>query len=146
MHKLKLDPGEADEFYQLEHIPIETQEHDPLYDDKRTLAHDFVVFKLKWASQLYADQIVGLDSPDDGFELSVGDELVVMGFGLDYNVLQEATVQYALIEQCSLVYSESYSQDEIICTTRTAGDVNPICVVSFVPFCPFISCLVLSLT
>lgn len=134
LHKLKLDPGEADEFYHLEHIPIEKQEHDPLYEEERSFAHDFVVLKLKWATQLYADQVVVLDSPNDGFELSIGDQLVTMGFGdyagADHNVLQEIGVQYVSNDQCTSPDGEAYSPDEIICTTRAPGGDYPVCLVS----------------
>lgn len=135
LHKLKLDPGEADEFYHLEHIPIEKYEVHPRWDSARPLAYDFVVLKLKWASQLYADQIVGLDSPNDGFALNVGDQVVTMGFGqykteLPYfpNALQEVTLHYVLNEQCSPGFGyELYTPEEIICTTGAPGGENGLC-------------------
>ena len=136
LHKIKLDQGEADEFYHLGHIPIEKYKVHPRWDSTRPLAYDFVVLKLKWASQLYADQIVGLDSSNDGFELSVGDQLVTMGFGYyqvvyppEPNVLREVDVEYVLNDQCKTVFTESYDPDEIICTTAAPSGEYTLCTV-----------------
>lgn len=107
----------------------------PLWNEDRRFANDFLILKLKWASQLYADQIVALDTPDDGFELSVGDQLVTMGLGqysMDEpyypNVLQETSLQYVSNDNCRTADIGSYSPDEIICAR---GD-GEICYVSVV--------------
>lgn len=113
MHKIKLSAGEADEFYSLEHIPIAQDAIHPSYNEN-TNSHDFWAIKLKWASKLYADQVVELDSPADGLELKSGDELVTFGFGTltsggaTPNILQEVTIDYIPNANCG-----SYPSNQI---------------------------------
>ena len=108
MHKIYLDADDGDtddEFLQLEHIPIERSEIHPQHDPI-TVNNDYWVIKLKWASQLYANDVVVLDTPDDDFVLKSGDELVTMGFGATEdskygpNVLLETTVNYVTNSDC----------------------------------------------
>ena len=113
MHKIKLSSGEADEFYNLEHIPIAQDEIHPSYNGN-TNSYDFWAIKLKWASKLYADQVVALDSPTDGLELKSGDDLVTFGFGTltsggtTPNIMQEVTIDYIPNASCG-----SYPSNEI---------------------------------
>jgi hypothetical protein len=114
MHKIKLSALEADEFYNLEHIPIERDEIHPKYNIGTVLSYDFWAIKLKWASKLYADQVVALDSPTDGLELKSGDDLVTFGFGTltvdgtQPNIMQEVTIDYIPNTSCG-----SYASYEI---------------------------------
>ena len=113
MHKVKLSALEADEFYNLEHIPIAQDEIHPSYNGN-TNSYDFWAIKLKWASKLYADQAVALDSPTDGLELKSGDDLVTFGFGTltsggtTPNIMQEVTIDYIPNASCG-----SYASGEI---------------------------------
>ena len=109
LHKLILDAGDGDfdtEFLNLEHIPIETSEVHPNYNPT-THENDFWMIKLKWASQLYANELVVLDTPTDGFEPTSGDNLIAMGFGdiqtggPSSNVLKENNLDYITNAECT---------------------------------------------
>jgi len=129
MHKIKLSATEADEFYNLEHIPIALEAIHPNYDDITT-THDFRAVKLKWASKLYADQVVALDSPTDGVDLKSGDDLVTFGFGTltsggtTPNIMQEVTIDYITNADCvnSYGYTSSEIDSSMICAGRAGKD------------------------
>jgi hypothetical protein len=129
MHKIKLSATEADEFYNLEHIPIALEAIHPNYDDITT-THDFRAVKLKWASKLYANQVVALDSPTDGVDLKSGDDLVTFGFGTltsggtSPNIMQEVTIDYITNADCvnSYGYSSSEIDSSMICAGRAGKD------------------------
>jgi hypothetical protein len=112
IHKIMLDEGNAIKFLNIEHIPIITSICHPQFDNE--LPHHkfkFLIHKLEWVTQLYADQIVDLDIPMDGYDLKSGNHLVTMGFGrtcmkdeIEYsfsNVLQEVTLKYITNVECN---------------------------------------------
>lgn len=108
LHKLSLDEGEADEFYNIEHIPIVESVNHPEYKQFTNHWYDLSMMKLQWASQLYADYVVDLDKPDDEIELTIpGNELTILGFGLTGrggdlpNVLQEGIVDVVPNDVCA---------------------------------------------
>ena len=129
MHKIKLSATEADEFYNLEHIPIALEAIHPNYDDI-TITHDFRAVKLKWASKLYANQVVALDSPTDGVDLKSGDDLVTFGFGTltsggtTPNIMQEVTLDYITNTDCvnNYGYESSDIDSSMICAGRAGKD------------------------
>ena len=129
MHKIKLSATEADEFYNLEHIPIALEAIHPNYDDITT-THDFRAVKLKWASKLYANQVVALDSPTDGVDLKSGDDLVTFGFGTltsggtTPNIMQEVIIDYIINADCvnSYGYTSSEIDNSMICAGRAGKD------------------------
>lgn len=128
MHKIKLSAGEADEFYNLEHIPIAQDAIHPSYNGN-TNSNDFWAIKLQWASKLYADQVVALDSPTDGLELKSGDELVTFGFGtltsggITPNILQEVTIDYIPNANCGS-YPSSQIDASVSCASYCVF-INP---------------------
>lgn len=134
MHKIYLDADEGDtddEFLQLEHIPIERSEIHPQYVTTADYTNnDYWVIKLKWASQLYANDVVVLDTPEDDFVLKSGDELVIMGFGATEdsygsNVLLETTVNYVTNSDCvqpNAGYSPDQITDMMICAAAPDKD------------------------
>ena len=107
LHKQHLEEGEANEFYNIEHIPIVESVTHPEYQRFTSHWYDLSVIKLQWASQLYANYVVDLDTPADEFELSPGDELTILGMGLAGrgagipNVLLEGTVEVAHKDVCA---------------------------------------------
>lgn len=117
----------AEEFFQLEHIPIERSKIHPRYNPE-TKEYDFWIIKLKWASQLYANEIVALDTPTDGFEPNSGDDLVTMGFGMlstnqpGPNVLHEVTLRYITNVDCTSVYG--YTPGSITDSMLCAGTID----------------------
>lgn len=119
----------AEEFSQLEHIPIERSKIHPKYNPD-TDEYDFWMIKLKWASQLYANEIVSLDTPTDGFESNSGDDLVTMGFGRlssirPYpNVLHEVTLSYITNVDCTSVYGYAPGRitDSMLCAGTRDGE------------------------
>jgi len=130
MHKKVLGSVEgdnADEFFQLEHIPIERSEIHPRYNPE-TIEYDFLVIKLKWASKLYAHEIVALDTPFDGFEPNSGDDLTIMGFGRlssnlpSPNVMHEVTLKYVTTSDCTSVYK--YPPGRITDSMLCAGTID----------------------
>lgn len=144
MHKKVLAEGEGDsagEFTQLEHIPIEVSEIHPQYNPK-TNEYDFWFIKLQWPSQLYADQVIGLDSPTDDFELTSNDELVTMGFGkavnenMPPNILKEVKLKYISNADCiapKTNYPSTVIFDSMLCL-KSDGLENK-CRVIFSTFC-----------
>ena len=138
MHKIKLSAGEADEFYNLEHIPIALDAIHPQYNGN-TNANDFWAIKLQWASKLYANQVVVLDAPTDGVDLKSGDDLVTFGFGTltsggtTPNIMQEVTIDYITNADC--VNSYGYASNEIdasmICAGRAGKDSCQVIICLF---------------
>ena len=138
MHKIKLSAGDADEFFNLEHIPIALEEIHPSYDPN-TMVNDYWMIKLQWASKLYANQIVALDTPTDGFELKSGDDLVTFGFGTltsqgaTPNLLQEVTVDYIPNDVCVNNYGYASNEifDTMICAGRAGKDSCQVIIFHF---------------
>jgi hypothetical protein len=113
MHAIDLDLyGEGpEEFANIETIPIAGYVIHPDYNDW-TLENDFALIQLQSASELYANEVVELDSPSEDPELASGDDLVVFGFGVlssvsmtDPNVMQEVTLEYISNEECDSVFN-----------------------------------------
>lgn len=90
----------------IEHIPFETHEVHPQYNPV-THENDLWMIKLQWPSQLYANQVVQLETPDDNIVLTSGVNLRAMGFGRlafdgeNANVLQEVTLDYFSNADCT---------------------------------------------
>ena len=107
MYKIKLDAGEAAEFYNIEHIPIAEAIVHPDYNDN-TLNNDYLIIRLQWASTLYSGNVVSLDTPSDDLVLgnTSGRELVVMGFGtlaygwISPNIMQKVNLEYLSNADC----------------------------------------------
>jgi hypothetical protein len=104
MHKMFL--GRGDDFSAIEHIPIELSKVHPKYNPA-TFEYDFWLIKLQWPTQLYADQVIGLDSDTDDVDLMGNEDLVTMGFGMaatgesySPNVLQETTLKHIPSSDC----------------------------------------------
>jgi hypothetical protein len=150
MHKIVLDASagdSADEFYQLEHIPIERSKVHPKYNPL-TGEYDFWLIKLKWPSQLYADQVIDLDTPMDDFELTKDDMLVSMGFGLSMQspqkisptVLQEVTLKYITNGDCiapKTKYPASRITNSMLCAGSNVGKGACRVIISIImPFRP----------
>lgn len=119
MHKHLLD-DEVD-FHKIEHIPVAESVLHPSYDPE-TKQYDFWVIKLKWATSLYAADVIDLDRPDDDtkdtVKLNAGDELVAMGFGttsteIRAKILQKAIVKYITNTKCTDGDPYSYHTNEI---------------------------------
>lgn len=141
MHKILLDEGEANEFLNIEHIPIKNSTSHPQYGNANNEGFhmpqfDFLILKLEWASQLYADQIIDLDTPTDDYGVNPGDRLVTMGLGRTANsfdshpkVLQEGTLEYVTNARCDEAW-ESWEDppDSTFCTT-SGGEVEPCWVI-----------------
>lgn len=132
MHKLLLN-GEEN-FDRIEHIPVERSEVHPDYDPE-TKSYDFWMIKLKWASALYdINDVIDIDNPTDALDLSSGDELMTIGFGLTTNedgavppnTLQEATVKYITNTDCTKGSPYNYQTNEIfksmICARGDNGE------------------------
>ena len=83
------------------------------------------MIKLQWASKLYANDVVALDTPTDSLSLKSGDDLVTFGFGTltsggaSPNLLQEVTVDYIPNDVCIATYG--YTSKEVFDTTICAG-------------------------
>jgi hypothetical protein len=128
MHKILLGAGEAQEFGFIEHIPFETYEVHPEYN-LVTFEHDVWMIKLKWPSQLYADQVVVLDTPTDGVTLTPGDNVQAMGFGAlssggtSPNVLQTVTMQHISTADCTAPgnYDPSEITPDMFCLSVEGG-------------------------
>ena len=107
MYKMKLGPGEAAEFYNIEHIPIAETIMHPNYNDDTT-NNDYWMIRLQWASTLYSGNAIALDSLTDDLLLgsTSGRALVVMGFGRlasggsTPNTMQKVVVNYVSNEEC----------------------------------------------
>jgi hypothetical protein len=100
MHKFVLVANETKEFDQVEIVPITTYVIHPDYNNF-TIDNNFALIQLQWASKLYANEVVVLDSPSDDLELTLDDNLVVFGFGMLSsvnetfpNVMQKVTMDY----------------------------------------------------
>ena len=130
MHKKVLNKAagdDADEFSQLELIPIEHSEIHPKYNPV-TLDYDFWIIKLQWPSQLYADKAVTIDSPTDSFILSSGNNLSLIGFGRlkaggsSPNMLHEVTLDYMTNSDCIARGAISPPlTDAMLCAGTTVG-------------------------
>lgn len=130
MHKKLLDKD--DDFTMIEHIPIEISEIHPKYNPD-TFEYDFWLIKLQWPSQLYADQVVDLDSFTDDFDLTTNEELVTIGFGQAAtgersppNVLQETTLKYISNSDCiapKTKYPSTKIFDSMLCL-QSDGAMN----------------------
>jgi hypothetical protein len=76
------------------------------------------MIKLKWPSQLYADQVIGLDTPTDELELKTDNKLVTMGIDQlalhgDYPIkLHEVTSKYISNADC-IAPKTKYTSPEI---------------------------------
>ena len=147
MHKIVLDASagdSADEFYQLEHIPIERSKVHPKYNPL-THEYDFWLIKLKWPSQLYADQVIDLDTPMDDFELTKDDMLVSIGVDQlalqgDYPiVLHEATSKYIPNGDCiapKTKYPTSMITTSMLCTGYVGKGVCRVIISIIMPLWP----------
>ena len=107
MHSKRV--GSGADFLNIEHIPIELSEVHPQYNP-RTLENDVWMIKLQWPSQLYANQVVSLETPNDNVLLTPGDDLQAMGLGdlasggNTPNVLQEVTLDFISKDDCDVIY------------------------------------------
>lgn len=130
MHKKALQKSagdDADEFSQVEMIPIEYSEIHPKYNPE-TLEYDFWIIKLLWPSQLYANEVVTIDSPTDSFVLTSGTKFTLMGFGnmktggSSPNVLHEVALEYMTNADCIArgVHSLRVT-DAMLCAGITVG-------------------------
>ena len=129
MHKLNLTASEVDEFQYIEHIPIAESVIHPEYHKSKE-KYDIWMIRLEWGSQLYADHVVDLDNPTDGFDLDDGNEhtLTVMGFGKNesgsdgiiLNELQEVDVEYIPNDVCVSDYD--YAAKDITFDMLCAGN------------------------
>lgn len=129
MHKKVLNKAagdDANEFSQLEMIPIEYSEIHPKYNPE-TLEYDFWIIKLQWPSQLYADKVVTIDSPTDSFVLNSGKNLSLMGFGRlkaggsSPNALHEVALEYMTNSDCIARGVLSLVTDAMLCAGTTVG-------------------------
>ena len=132
MYKIKLDAGEAAEFYNIEHIPIAEAIVHPDYNDN-TLNNDYLIIRLQWASTLYSGNVVSLDTPSDDLVLgnTSGRELVVMGFGtLAYgwitpNIMQKVNLEYLSNADCvspKNAYDPSEITSSMLCAALPGKD------------------------
>ena len=128
MHMRNVD-GDS-EFQHVEIIEIEEHVVHPQYSDN-TLDNDFWVIKLKHDSVLYKDQVVALDAPDDGFSLSSGQDVTVIGLGTTSsggslsNVMQEVTVDYLTNAECCSgqhEYACNQITSNMMCAARDGKD------------------------
>ena len=133
MYKMKLGPGEAAEFYNIEHIPIAETIMHPNYNDKidATTNNDYWMIRLQWASKLYSGNAIALDTLSDDLVLTSGRELVVMGFGtLKYegstpNTMQKVGVNYLTNEECvspNTGYEPSNITSAMLCAASPGKD------------------------
>jgi hypothetical protein len=126
MHKKRVDSSV--DFLNIEHIPIERSEVHPLYNPV-THENDLWMIKLQWPTHLYANQVVDLDTPTDGYTLAPGNLLTAMGFGMWQNsnngypnVLQEITLQHISKDDC--VNNHGFLASEITSDMFCAGHVD----------------------
>jgi len=143
MHKIKLEEDEEEEFANVENIPIAAYVNHPDYNDE-TLDYDFALIQLQRASDLYANEVVDLFTPQD--ELNVGDDLVVFGFGWLSsvnqtlpNVMQEVTMDYISNEECAKIFELAFNESGLItssmlCATRDGVDSCYVCYLSHFQF------------
>jgi trypsin len=123
MHSKRVNSG-AD-FLNIEHIPIERSEVHPQYNPD-TWENDVWMIKLQWPSQLYANQLVDLETPADNVLLAPGDNIQAMGFGLltdggvTPNVLQEVTLDVISSAACNAAYPGEILPG-MFCTETTNG-------------------------
>jgi hypothetical protein len=128
MHEILLDASKVAEFGFVEHIPFETHEVHPQYNPD-TFEHDLWMIKLQWPSQMYANQVVVLDTPTDGVILTPGNDVQVMGFGTlssggtTPNVLQTVTLQHISTAECTAPgnYDPSAITHDKFCTSVAGG-------------------------
>mmetsp|Transcript_13172 Transcript_13172/g.28436 ORF Transcript_13172/g.28436 Transcript_13172/m.28436 type:complete len:746 (+) Transcript_13172:167-2404(+) len=119
----------AEEFENIEIIDFADSITHPQYSGN-TWDNDYWVIRLAHDSQLYQDQIVELDSPSDGLDLTPGQDVTVIGMGTTSssggvpNVLQEVTVDYITNEDCCNNYDYGCSQitDNMMCAGRPGQD------------------------
>jgi len=99
-HVTDVDKDSQDEFTNIEQIPVKNVVVHPCYDEFSD-DNDFMIIELEYATTMYLDNIVELDTPDDdGVDLVDGLSLTVMGngnlFSADFfvppDVLQEVDV------------------------------------------------------
>eukprot|EP00584_Thalassiosira_punctigera_P027200 CAMPEP_0172576890 /NCGR_PEP_ID=MMETSP1067-20121228/137953_1 /TAXON_ID=265564 ORGANISM="Thalassiosira punctigera, Strain Tpunct2005C2" /NCGR_SAMPLE_ID=MMETSP1067 /ASSEMBLY_ACC=CAM_ASM_000444 /LENGTH=755 /DNA_ID=CAMNT_0013369569 /DNA_START=150 /DNA_END=2417 /DNA_ORIENTATION=- len=119
----------ADEFQNIEIIDFADSVVHPNYSGS-TLNNDYWVIQLAHDSQLYQDNVAELDSPDDGFQLTAGRDVTVIGMGTTSsgggvpNVLQEVTVDYITNQACCTDYQYGCNQitENMMCATRPGQD------------------------
>jgi len=128
MHKINLGGNGAEEFENVEVIPIAAYVKHPDYNDWTT-DNDFVLIRLQRPSQLYANEVVDLFTPQDEQGLTAGDDLVVFGFGTlasggaSPNVMQEVTLDYVSNEECATAYDGIFTiTSSMLCAARDGKD------------------------
>jgi hypothetical protein len=132
MHKIKLDGD--DDFYLIEHIPIEDSKLHPWYNYENS-KYDFWVIKLRWATQLYKDEVIALHTNNStiDFVLNANSnvDLVTMGFGTleedggTPNIMKKVALKYITNDACTHTPYE-YTSEEILDSMLCAvtDDVN----------------------
>jgi len=122
-----LSPDRAEEFLNTEQIPVKRSVIHPC-NDPLSLDYDVMILELEWSTQMYGDNVVDLDSPEDGVDLDDGTPLTAMGFGgLLYTFAVEADISPTVMQEVTVDYDPScgeYSSFEITDSMMCAGQAG----------------------